>query len=113
MKLPDFYDFDALNEVKRRMGIPRDVYGQFTSEERPRRLTDVEITTLKSGPGLVVPFVALTILADGTLAYKDSRVLLHIRDVHTIAKVIAHPPDGKRPTSPRFSRSPDALSEQL
>jgi len=37
---------------------------------------------LASGEGIDVTFDELTVLADGTLAYKDCRVLLYIRDVH-------------------------------
>jgi hypothetical protein len=85
MKLPDFYDFEALNDVKRRMGIPRDVYGSLRVEVEPGRLTESELIGLTDGSGLDVHFDELTILPDGTLAYKDSRVLLHIRDVHAVS----------------------------
>ena len=46
------------------------------------RLTMAESDLLTSGEGIEVPFDRLTVLKDGTLAYKNSRVLLYIRDVH-------------------------------
>jgi hypothetical protein len=81
MKLPDFFKFESLNGLKARMGIPHDVYGSFSLEIDPGRLTPEELDRL-TGEGLDVYFNELTILPDGTLAYKDSRVLLYIRDVH-------------------------------
>jgi small-conductance mechanosensitive channel len=46
------------------------------------RLKHAELDLLTSGEGFDIPFDQLTVLKDGTLAYKDSRVLLYIRDVH-------------------------------
>jgi hypothetical protein len=80
MKLPDFFKDSSLNDLKRRMGVPTDAYGSFTGN--PERLTAEERLLLESGEGIEVSFDQLTILPDKTLAYKDSRVLLYIRDVH-------------------------------
>jgi hypothetical protein len=93
MKLPNFYQSESLNELKLSMGIPRDVYGSFrVGIERSRltedvldRLTERELDVMSSGDGLDVHFDDLTILPDGTLVYKDSRVLLHIRDINVVA----------------------------
>jgi hypothetical protein len=82
MKLPDFVSFEPLNNLRRRMGIPDDVFGDFSIEGTTHRLTADELDRLTSGEGIDVSFDELTVLPDGTLAYKDSRVLLYIRDVH-------------------------------
>lgn len=82
MKLIDFFNFEPLNRIKDEMGIPRDAYGSFTISLDERRLTLAELEALTSGDGIDVSFDELTILDDGTLAYKDSRVLLYIRDVN-------------------------------
>lgn len=85
MKLPDFYKFEALNRAKERMGIPRDVYGSLSLEVEPGRLTADELNLLSSGGGIDIHFNELTVLPDGTLAYKDTRVLLHIRDINVVS----------------------------
>ena len=82
MKLPDFFKFEPLIRLKRQMEIPDDVYGSLSVDGEPGRLTVEELDRLTSGEGIDVSFDELTILKDGTLAYKDSRVLLYIRDVH-------------------------------
>lgn len=82
MKLPDFYQFEPLNDLRRRMGLGESDYGSLEVTLDPPRLTVEELDKLISGEGIDVSFDELTILDDGTLAYKDSRVLLYIRDVH-------------------------------
>lgn len=81
MKLPNFYEFEPLNTVKSKMGIPRNVYGTFTVLVDASRLTKVELEKLTSANGLDISADELTILPDGTLAYKNSRVILYIRDI--------------------------------
>lgn len=84
MKLPDFLKFPPLNDLKNRMGIREDVYGRplpSSGEIDPGRLTPQERVLLAEG-GIDVTYDQITILPDGTLAYKDNRVLLYIRDVH-------------------------------
>jgi len=73
MKLPDFFEFEPLNQVKRQMGMRDDDYAG--------RLTPPELESLFK-EGIDVELKDVTILPDGTLAYKDSRVLLYIKDVH-------------------------------
>jgi hypothetical protein len=96
MKLPDFFEFEPLNRLRGRMGIARDVYGSFSTSVDPGRLTRDELDLLTSGEGIDVRFEELTVLSDGTLAYKDSRVLLYIRDVHVY---------GDRDREPRYHLS--------
>jgi hypothetical protein len=91
MKLIDFFNFEPLNRVKDEMGIPRDVYGSFTIALDEHRLTREELEKLTSGEGIDVSFNELTVLHDGTLAYKDSRVLLYIRDVNEYGRTTREP----------------------
>lgn len=80
MKLPNFYEFEPLNSIKAKMGIPRDVYGNLKILVAAGRLTELELKKLTSPEGLDISDNDLTLLDDGTLAYKDSRVILYIRD---------------------------------
>ncbi len=82
MKLPDFIKFEPLNFLRRQMGLGENEFTPLTITVRPSELTSSELELLSSGEGIEVSFEDLTILHDGTLAYKDSRVLLYIRDVH-------------------------------
>jgi hypothetical protein len=80
MKLPNFYEFEPLNIVKLKMGISRNSYGDLTIVVDPSRLTELELEKITSSHGLDISADDLTVLTDGTLAYKNSRVLLYIRD---------------------------------
>ena len=86
MKLPNFFDFAPLVDLKRKMSIPDNVYGSFEHSAPQSRLTEEELTKLSSGEGLDVYFDALTVLDDGTLSYKNTRILLYIRDVSIYGK---------------------------
>jgi hypothetical protein len=81
MKLTDFRNFELLNSLKERMGIPRDVFGDLTVLVDAGRLSELELEKLTSQDGLEISIDDLRVLDDGTLAYKNSRVLLYIRDV--------------------------------
>lgn len=81
MRLPDFVHFELLNRLKQQMGISADEFGSFAVTITPGGLTIEERARLGSGDGIEVSWDDLTVLANGTLAYKDSRVLLYIRDV--------------------------------
>lgn len=81
MKLPDFFNFEPLNLIKEKMGVPRNVYGVLTVLIDPSRLTGEELKKLTSSDGIDISPDELSILPDGTLAYKNSRVLLYIRDM--------------------------------
>lgn len=91
MKLPDFYNFEPLNAIKSRMGIARNKYGDLKVKVKAGRLTELELEQLISPGGLEVSFDQITILKDGTLAYKNSRVLLYIRDVAVYPGKTAEP----------------------
>jgi hypothetical protein len=78
MKLPNFLEFAPLNDLRRQMGARE--LGSFTSGYKPNRLTAEELDRL-SRVGIDISFDEVTILPDGTLSYKDSRVLVYIRDI--------------------------------
>jgi hypothetical protein len=78
MKLPDFTDDPGLNALRRAMGATEE--GNFTTQYRPNALTLEELEIL-SRDGIEVSIDEISRLDDGTLGYKDSRVLVYIRDV--------------------------------
>lgn len=94
MKLPNFYGFVPLNAIRVKMGIPSDCRApplpQVVSNGR---LTALELEIIASPKGLDISADKLIVLPDGTLAYKNSRVILYIRDVIAF---------GNRITQPRF-----------
>ena len=73
------------------MGIPWNVYGSLEVQISSARLTPSELELLTSGGGIDVGLDELRIHSDGTLVYKDSRVLLYIRDVHRYADKVSLP----------------------
>jgi len=77
MKLPDFTEFEPLNDVRRMMGAK---LGTFIPAKNSPYLTPDEIERLARS-GIEIPLDQVRVLDDGTLAYKDSRVVLYIRDV--------------------------------
>ncbi|CAB1276248.1 HNH endonuclease [Candidatus Nitrosacidococcus tergens] len=82
MKLPDFYQFAPLNDLKEKMGIKKNHYGDFSmTVNLSNQLTEAELKQLNSVEGIEISTDAIEILDDGTLAYKENRVLLYIRDV--------------------------------
>jgi hypothetical protein len=93
VKLPNFLNFAPLNHAKVLMGLPPDAVGSFFprhvhsygAQPTPNYggLGEEEQEQLESGEGIDVSIDQITFLDDGTIAYKDSRVLLYIRDVHT------------------------------
>lgn len=97
MKLPDFFNFEPLNRLRKQMGIPDNEFSSLGIAIRQSQLSSGELSLLSSGEGIDVSFEDLTVLADGTLAYKDSRVLLYIRDVHVHGD--------KRNSEPRYHLS--------
>jgi hypothetical protein len=79
MKLPNFYNFEPMNILKQRMGIPRDRYGTLDIEVQPPRLSAESLEKLGK-EGLDVSFSQLRFLDDGTVAFEGRRVLVYIRD---------------------------------
>ena len=97
MNLTNFFEFEPLNTIKAKMGIPRNVYGNMTVNIDAGRLTELELEKITSANGLEISEDDLTILPDKTLAYKNSRVILYIRDVTVY---------GNQEISPKFHFKP-------
>lgn len=77
MKLPNFLESAPLNSLRQVMGATR--LGDLTLRGSVDVLTVEELERL-SGVGVDVSADQVRVLPDGTLAYKDSRVVLYIRD---------------------------------
>lgn len=82
MKLPDFFHFAPFNQLRRQMSVPEGYYRDFNVAVRPG-VTREELDALTSGDGIDIAIDQLTFLPDGTLGYKDRRIFLYIRDVHS------------------------------
>lgn len=78
MKLPDFTNDPKLLALRNEMRA--NAPGGFSPDFRPSELTKEELDQLAGG-GIEVFFEEITRLEDGTLGYKDSRVLVYIRDI--------------------------------
>jgi hypothetical protein len=90
MLLPDFFKDQTLIRLKARMGIPANVYGSWASPSVPIGTTEhdrKELATI----GRDVNWGEIRVLPDGTFAYKDLRVLIYIRDVHSFSGSDAGP----------------------
>jgi len=79
MRLPDFLQSAELNGLRNRMGAVR--LGDLTLKSGSTRLTLAELESLVTGGIDVASLDEVRVLSDGSLAYKDRRVLLYIRDV--------------------------------
>jgi len=78
MKLPDFEFFEPFNKLRQIMKA--NSLGSFSLNFKGQGLTKAELDILVS-KGIDVDFEEINVLKDGTLAYKDSRVLVYIRDI--------------------------------
>jgi hypothetical protein len=80
MTLPDFIEFEPFNRLRRLMNalLP----DEFTAGYTINRLTQDDLDRALEGvEGITVDDISnVQRLSDGTLAYKDRRVLLYIRD---------------------------------
>jgi hypothetical protein len=84
MKLPNFLQDPDLNELRRRMGATE--LGSFRLSSNPRHFTVPELEDLIASGIDLHHWEELRPLTDGTLCYKDRRVLLHARDVALTVK---------------------------
>jgi hypothetical protein len=81
MKLPNFLMSDDLGRLKRAMGIPANRLGDVKAIEiKSDGVTPSENQRLGS-EGLEVDKPDVVALPDGTLSYKNRRILLYIRDI--------------------------------
>lgn len=81
MKLFDFIKYEPFNNIKERMGIPRYKLGSIKSISIAKSLLTADEDSKLKTDGLEVDINEVDFLEDGTLGYKDRRVLLYIRDV--------------------------------
>jgi hypothetical protein len=79
VKLPNFISDPQFNELRRQMGAT--TLGELTLKRGAERLTIAELEKLVTGGIDLQSLDEVRVLDDGTLAYKDRRVLLYIRDV--------------------------------
>jgi 5-methylcytosine-specific restriction endonuclease McrA len=71
--------------------LARDIFGTLNVKVDGARLTAAELERLTSQDGLEIALEDLRVLGDGTLAYKDTRVLLYIRDVTIMGETEPEP----------------------
>jgi len=79
IKLPDFLTWAAFNGLRHEMGAP--LVERFGAR---LEVTEIELPLIDvlQGTGVDIAFDQIEIRDDGTLAYKDYRVLLYIRDIN-------------------------------
>lgn len=80
MRIPTFKDFEPLLSLRQRMGA--NVLGTFEVYFPQTKLSPSDKEKLDSEGIELNDIDEIRVLEDGTLAFKDSRVLVHIRDVH-------------------------------
>ena len=78
MKLPDFEIFEPFNSLRKKMKAPLIETSEF--KQSINRLSVAELEVLAS-KGIDIAPEEIIVLDDGTLAYKDRRVVIYIRDV--------------------------------
>lgn len=96
MKLPNFLENNALNNLRKRVGAPLSFYKLKVTLPAPvfKPREELKITPVVLPlEGLDVEFGQISTHSDGTLTYDGRRVLIHIRDVANI---------GGRKHVPRF-----------
>jgi hypothetical protein len=91
MRLPNFLLHAGLTELKSRMGIAPDSYGQGQGYVVIETLSQEEREKLVSGEGIDVIWNELLVLQNGTFVFKGARVLLYIRDVHVLGDKHSEP----------------------
>lgn len=88
MKLKDFINDNALNELRRQMGA---ALGAYVPPKKRATITPEEVGALAT-KGIEIPLQDVEVLNDGTFTYKGRRVVVYIRDItsykddHTMPK---------------------------
>jgi hypothetical protein len=105
MKLPNFIKFMPFLNLKAKMGIPAERLGRIKPLEfkRGTTLTLDELAAITTS-GLDVGIDEVRFLQDGTIAFKDRRVLLYIRDVQF---------GDRKPKDPKFHVSSCKMLHQM
>jgi len=83
MKLPDFLGFSPFNQLRQSMGATS--LGRFSLVVSVSSTTYEETKLLESSGVEIDSLDSIDELEDGTLAFKDTRVLLYIRDVNVLS----------------------------
>ena len=83
MRLPDFTNDPGLIALRHSMGA--EAPGLFSPSYRPNTLTIEELEQLATD-GKDVSIDDVVVLDDGTFSYKDSRVVIYIRDIQQFQK---------------------------
>ena len=80
MTLPDFIEFEPFNQLRRLMNAA--LPDEFSTGYTINRLTQNDLDRALEGiEGVTVDDISdVEVLSDGTLSYKERRVLLYIRD---------------------------------
>lgn len=81
MNLPDFLTFDDLIRLKKAMGLPSNKLGKLGNVHVRRVGATIHEIRQLAEEGLEVDKQDVIPLPDGTLSYKDRRVILYIRDI--------------------------------
>lgn len=87
MKLTDFINDNALNELRRQM---RAELGSYVPPDKRTTLTLDEVAALGT-KGIEIPLRDVEVLNDGTFTYKGRRVVVYIRDVTSYRDEIKMP----------------------
>jgi hypothetical protein len=80
IRLPDFTDDPGLNSIREAMGVYQ--LGTLTPQSPGRSLTKADLDALVSVGIDISSLDEVKAHSDGTLVYKDKRVVLYIRDVN-------------------------------
>lgn len=104
MKLPNFFEADDLIRLKRAMGLPPNKLGNLRNFQIRRTGPSSEEIRQLAAEGLEVEKKDVVALPDGTLSFKDRRVLLYIRDISQY---------GGNYSDPRFHISDCATLRQM
>lgn len=93
-KLPDFRHDGYLNSLRTQMGAPLSASFEEDIDVKPIQLPDIQRRLREEG--VDVDPDEVRVLADGTLAFGDNRVIVYIRDVSS---------NGDRQSMPRYHLS--------
>jgi len=81
VKLPDFRSDVRLNDLRTRMGAP--LTQKFRTESTGKSIDPAELAAL-GNEGLDVSVDQIRVERDGTLSFRDVRVVVYIRDTSAV-----------------------------
>jgi len=80
MKLPDFREYDRFIKLRQKMGIENSARSSFKFKLNWDCITSSELEVLNKSGLKVKGFNDITFLKDGTISYKNTRVLIHLSE---------------------------------